>query len=443
MGLIKTTFMVALCGCAVTANAADSDMDDAAIDALLRPAAAAAVDKGGASAVKLSGFAEFGGAYTWPEPDHWSKLRARAEVGAGGRLNEAVKWKFSARADADGAYDLEREHYPDDVRRNQRSDASIREAYVDVAAGDLEFRLGRQQIVWGEMVGFFFADVVSARDLREFLLPELESIRIAQWAARAEYYAGETHLEALWVPVASYDRIGKPGSDFFPYPLPPGTPLREQTAERNGANGNWGLRASRLIGGWDLSAFYYDSLDVSPTLSFNPATRGFELRHDRIRQAGGTFSKDMGSFVLKGEAVHTSGRGINTLDPAGRLGVVKTDMIDYAIGVDIPVDDVWRFNVQYFARVLDEHRPGMQTDKEERGATFQVVRDLGHQLEGEFLAASSLNRHDLMLRPKLTWKFAPAWRGVLGADIFEGRPNGMFGRFDDRDRVYVELRRWF
>ena len=30
-----------------------------------------------------------------------------------------------------------------------------------------------------------------------------------------------------------------------------------------------------------------------------------------------------------------------------------------------------------------------------------------------------------------------------GADIFGGRENSLFGRFDDRDRVYVELRRWF
>ncbi|ATE60949.1 DUF1302 family protein [Thauera sinica] len=440
MRLVKAAVMAAMCGWGAVAAAADDAMDDAQIDALLKPAAAPGA---GASATKLTGAAEFGAAYTLPDPGHWSKLRARVELGAGGRLNDTVKWKLSARADADAAYDLERNHYPGDVRRNQRNDASIREAYVDVGAGDLEFRLGRQQIVWGEMVGFFFADVVSARDMREFLLPELESMRIAQWAARAEYYAGETHLEALWIPVASYDRIGKPGSDFYPYPLPAGTRVRERTPDRNGENGNWGLRASRLIGGWDFSAFYYSSLDISPTLSFNLETNGLELRHDRIRQVGGTFSKDLGSFVLKGEVVHTRGRGTNTLDPLGRLGVVKTDMLDYAIGVDIPVEDVWRFNVQYFARVLDDHHPDMQVDREERGATFQVVRDLGNQMEAEFLAASSLNRHDLMLRPKLTWKFAPAWRGIVGLDIFEGRPTGMFGRFDDRDRVYVEVRRWF
>jgi hypothetical protein len=60
---------------------------------------------------------------------------------------------------------------------------------TDVSTGgNWEFRLGRQHVVWGELVGAFVADVVSARDMREFILPEpeLQMLRIPQWAARAE-----------------------------------------------------------------------------------------------------------------------------------------------------------------------------------------------------------------------------------------------------------------
>jgi hypothetical protein len=66
------------------------------------------------------------------------------------------------------------------------------------------------------MVGLFFADVVSARDMREFILPEFDQMRIPQWAARAEYFADDYHAELLWIPVASYDNIGKPGAEFYP-----------------------------------------------------------------------------------------------------------------------------------------------------------------------------------------------------------------------------------
>ncbi len=97
----------------------------------------------------------------------------------------------------------------------------LRENYLDFGSGDWDYRIGRQQIVWGEMVGLFLADVVSAKDLREFILPDFDQIRIPQWAGRAEYFKGDFHAEAIWIPVPSYDDIGKPGAEFFPGAPPP------------------------------------------------------------------------------------------------------------------------------------------------------------------------------------------------------------------------------
>jgi len=85
----------------------------------------------------------------------------------------------------------------------------------------------------------------------------------------------------------------------------------------------------------------------------------------------------------------------------------------------------------------------MGSDRSEAGMTFLVSRKFGDRLEAELLYVSSLNRHDYMLRPKLTYQITPEWRGVLGADLFGGRQDAIFGRYHDRDRVYVEFRRWF
>ena len=123
----------------------------------------------------------------------------RTEVSRRGEINSNIKWKIGARADYDAAYDRSG-FYPAEVRQDQRYDFMLRENYLDITAGNLEMRLGRQHIVWGEMVGLFIADVVSARDVREFILPEpdLETIRIPQWAARAEYFKGDYKAEAIW-----------------------------------------------------------------------------------------------------------------------------------------------------------------------------------------------------------------------------------------------------
>ena len=429
------------------AAAADAELDsasDADLDALLdvgTPAAGAEA----ATGVKWGGYAELGMAYTYRDPERWSHLRARGELTGSGQLAPRVRWKLNARAELDGAFDLEDEHYPAAVRRDQRRDFMLREAYVDVGHGDWEFRFGRQHVVWGEMVGFFFADVVSARDMRDFLQTELERMRIGQWAVRAEYFGADTHFELLWVPKPSFDRIGKPGSDFYAYPwMPAGTVVSEDKPGGDLDDGNWGARVSHLVDGWDLAAFYYHSYDVAPTLHAYAPGRA-ELRHERIDQVGGTFSKDLGSFVLKGEAVHTSGRGVNTFTLGGgvpAVGLVGTDMVDYAFGVDLPSGD-WRFNVQYYGRRLDDHRAGMMMDRHEQGVSLQVVHGTGTDLEAEVLAVTSLNRSDYSLRPKLSWKFAPAWRAAVGVDVFGGKDRGVFGVYDKEDRAWLELRRWF
>ncbi|MDY0011741.1 MAG: hypothetical protein RBS40_02470 [Rhodocyclaceae bacterium] len=395
------------------------------------------------SGLKWGGYGELGLARTYADPEHWSKMRGRLELGGSGKATGSVKWVLSVRADADLAYGGGEDFYPTAVKRDQRSDWMIRDAYVDISHGDWDYRLGRQQVVWGEMVGLFFADVVSARDVREFYLPEFSALRIPQWAARAEYFKDDFHAEFLWIPVPSFDLVGKPGAEFYPFnPGPGGRILSEDKPGVRPGNGNWGLRLSALRGGWDLSAFYYRSLDVSP--SFHPLGAGvFEPRHDRLRQFGGTLAKDFGDFVLKGELVHTHGRSFNTFSWAAGAGMKASDTLDYVVGVDVPVEDRWRFNAQVFARVFYDRDPSMGVERQEPGASLLVNRRFNHTLEAEALLVSSLNRNDYMFRPKVIWKFAPDWRGQAGLDVFGGKAQGLFGPYAQRDRAYLEVRRDF
>ena len=433
----KQIWLGVVAACAVQVSWAD-EMGD--LDGLLDVAKPAAQE--GAS---YFGFVEFSAARAYEDPEHWSKLRARTNLGASGRLGDAAKWKLSGRLDVDAARDLEDDIYPSAVRRDQRLDAMIREAYVDFAAGGLDYRVGRQHVVWGEMVGLFFADVVSARDLREFILPEFDQMRTPQWAVRAEHFGEDFHLEGLWIPFPSYDDIGRPGAEFYPFPVTDGVRINgeEKPTNRLG-NMNWGLRASALVNGWDFSGFYYRSTDVQQTFyrsSVSPLT--FTPKHERIRQIGATFSKDFGQFVLKGEAVHTHGRKFNSDDPLASDGLVESGTAEYVIGVDVPVGTQWRFNAQYFGRTFFDHDDGMFWDEHEQGVTLLVNHTLRSDLEAEVLVVAGLNHSDYMVRPKLVWQVSPEWKATTGVDVFGGDEMSFFGRYDDKDRVYAEVKRSF
>ncbi len=406
---------------------------------VVRPGPARGADPG------LNGFIQIELARTVAAPEHGSKLRTRAELGSKGALGDNIKWKATVRLDYDAIYDLN-DYYPAAVERDQRFEASLRETYVDVGAGDWDFRLGRQHVVWGEMVGLFFADVVSARDLREFILPEFDVMRLPQWAARAEYFKDDYHAELLWIPIAGYDDIGKPGAEF--YPLPGGLNIRaEDRPERRLSHTNYGLRLSTLKHGWDVSGFYYRSLDREPTFyrEFTGGGASFQARHDRIDQWGGTLAKDFGAAVLKAEAVYTSGRRFPVMDDpaaagADADGVVAQDILDWALGLDFTLPAETRFNVQLFQRAFFDHDPRIVPKRHENGFSLYLNHKLTDKLEAQATWIASLNRTDWLLRPRVAWSFERNWRLMAGADVFKGNPTGYFGQYDDKDRVYAELR---
>jgi Protein of unknown function (DUF1302)/SPOR domain len=397
----------------------------------------------------VSGHIQSAAAYTVASPDHWSKLKNTLALAIERELGSDINLKISGRFSYDGVYDFTN-FFPDRVKRDQRIDGFFHETFLDFGINDWNLRFGRQQITWGEVVGLFFADVVSAKDLREFLVPEFDYIRVPQWAARAEYFKGDFKAEAIWIPYTTYDRIGKPGSDFYPFTIPPPSGfaqnIRSERTPHKLSDSSFGLRTSYLTNGWDLAAFYYGSIDANATffrrITLGPVpTVSYSPDHERIHQAGLTASKDIGSFVLKGEAIYTWDRFFNVTRANDADGVVRQKFLDYILSAEIPLPMESRINLQFFQRWFTNHDPDIIPRRVESGASlFASTKLFNEKVEPELLLIHSLNRLDWMARFKVNWYFAKDWRLVAGTAFFGGKDLGLFGRFDQNDRVFMELR---
>lgn len=406
---------------------------------------------GGAGDFKLFGFYQLEGAYTTSQPAHGSKFRSLLEAGATGAPAEGVRWKLSGRFWYDAIYDATR-FYPQAVRDDARIFYDFRETYVDVSLGDFDIRAGRQHIIWGDVVSLFFADVVSARELHEFLARDLEFIRIPQWALRVEWTKGDFHAEAIGIPTMTYDRIGVPGEEFYPAPPPPPVGSNqvirdERTPARTLRNGAYGARLSLSSGGFDTALFYYDSVDVSPAFSRTilpglVPTFVYTPDHARIQQGGFTLAKDLGAVVLKTEAIYTSGRRLPVTRSSDADGLVAQNTVDAVVAAEYPFAEGARINVQLFTRGIFDRDPDLFAAPgfDPGGSIDLSAKAFDDRLEAEVLGVTSFKDQGWMTRFHLMWSFRKELRLGIGADAFGGPATGFFGRYKQSKRYVGEFR---
>ena len=55
------------------------------------------------------------------------------------------------------------------------------------------------------------------------------------------------------------------------------------------------------------------------------------------------------------------------------------------------------------------------------------------------LWGASFNRSDSMFRASLARNFQRNWRLAFGVDVVDGSPQGIFGQYSNKDRVYAQV----
>ncbi|TAK90362.1 MAG: hypothetical protein EPO06_08785 [Burkholderiaceae bacterium] len=384
------------------------------------------------------------------EPDRWSTMRLRGDGFVSGGFGDDNKFKLALRADTDYASRMKKDYYPRRLDQEQRFNLDVREAWVDLPHDDFSLRIGRQYINWGEAIGVFVADVVNARDLREFVAADLDQLRIGQWALRGEWTGDDKQAELLWIPYPSYDNISVPGSDYYPVlPSIPGlTTVIQDDPERPShrlSNSNWGVRGGFLKNGWDVSGFYYNSLDrqVAFARTIGVSTLTYTPRvGTRIWQSGATATKDLDFAVLKLEGVYSHGHEFSVNRASDDDGLVQQNTFDWLAGLDVPVGDDTKINLQVFQRIILNRDSDLFDRQHQNLASIQLTQPYG-KFEFVALLVHDLNRSDYMFRPKVTYRITKDTHLIFGADIFKGQPTGLFGQYDNKDRVYLTLRNHF
>lgn len=330
---------------------------------------------------------------------------------------------------------------------------NLQQLYVDLYFSKFDLRLGRQQIIWGKADGVFITDVVSPKDLREFLLPDFAEIRQGIDAFTGTFYAGN-HLFSLVLSPAfrptiqpQKGSIWQPAMDFPPVKIKIDSASAEVplTLQNSEAFFRW----SAMLSAVDFELVGATMLDDDPALHLTKYAHpeGSRMmidsilvspRHHRIGMGGGSFSTTIKGIVAKGEAGYYTQKKFRSSNPQIRDGITKGDYLHYMAGLSYTLAGV-DFQGQFIQKVLLDHDHFYLEKQFQNMMTVIVHKSLLREtLHLDLLSYIGLTNKDALIRPSVAYDIADGLKATVGANVFIG-DSGYFGQFNANDMAYFKL----
>ncbi|MCF8337432.1 MAG: hypothetical protein K9I74_05560 [Bacteroidales bacterium] len=329
-------------------------------------------------------------------------------------------------------------------------DYGLREAYIDLYTDNMDIRLGKQQIIWGKADGVFITDVVSPKDLREFLLPNFDEIRQGITAAKIDYYSGNNTFELVWAPVFVPTHYPEKESIWFPKSYPDNYIIdkSEKNVKAGLENSELFFKYSRLSSTFDVELMAGYMWDDDPAMHtrryMDPQTMTLDSvvatpRHHRLNLFGGSVSTEIEGIVLRSEAAYYMDKKFATQNPANRDGITEKDYAHYLVGVDFIVGGA-NVSLQFIQETIMDYEDPLAQDEYSNTMTFLVNDDyLNDKLTLELFAYIGLDNEDALIRPKATYELHNGLNLITGANLFTGT-KGRFGQYNANDMAYFKLR---
>lgn len=364
------------------------------------------------------------------------------------RLGIGEAWLKAAPHIGDATLAMEGWMRDTDMTRKGMTSGMLREGYLSFSAGNADFRIGKQIIVWGRADQLNPTDNLTPRN-NALYVPDMDDQRYGAMAVKSTYNFSAVSLTGIWLPKFHPSQV--------PLPAMPGIVF----AETAPATDEFALKLEQTGKAVDWSLSYFRGFDQNPDISVGavgPGSVVLALQHHRVRVLGADAATTVGRFGLRAEAAYTW-----TEDAAGTNPFVKNPFFYGVAGADRTFFEYLNLNLQYFVRQVSNYSdpnaiadPTLRTvalqqavvanqlDRTQQGMSLRISdKWLNETLEAEIAGVLNFTRHDYLLRPRLAYAFDDHWKGTVGAYRYRGNSNTFFGLLKDRSGAFAEVRYGF
>lgn len=318
--------------------------------------------------------------------------------------------------------------------------AEIEEATLSWRQRSTRLTFGKQTMAWGVLDGLQVTDRFDAVRRREAVFIDQRPDRIARWGARAEFDAAGVRWDLAAHLDGTADQFARPGETYavaaprLRAGLPAGAPLPNLVGKPSGEP-TLGVRAERRFGASDASVLVIHGPDTEPV--FRPDPAGVALEYDTRTLVGATWQTSSGPRVWRLEAAWIGDQSVNLQGPG--LADGERDRWLAGGGLDWSLPDNTLLNVQLAADHVEGE--GLVRPSTDVIGTMKLRKPLANErwtLGAEVLG--SLSDGDGAVRPSAAWQVSDEVRLEAGADVVWGDADGLFGQYEDADRVWLRAR---
>ncbi|MCG2634161.1 MAG: hypothetical protein J4A00_04430 [Gammaproteobacteria bacterium] len=387
--------------------------------------------------------------------------------------------------------------------KDQYNENEFREWYLDFSTGRVDWRLGKQQVVWGETDSFTALDVIHGYDYswRAQFEAENEELRKPLIMANAviNFPEIESELQLLYRPGWDNDddmgltldlwggrwaANGTKGINLIGFPLgvPGGYNYDHNSGDTDSPS--YGTRWSGMLpGSISYTLNYYHTLNAEPIFNTawapyggeGPGLAGLSLILPEIDIFGGSmnvYSRAL-DVVFRGELAYTPNKPFNTIGlglnafgvPTGGPSVIEKDTARMMFGIDktnlptmkllgtsqpsfltFQLFDTWLPDFKHSDRIAD-----VQAKMHEHNVTASIALGLNYRYDtiqpGLAAIYDATNGGGAFL-PSVNFIWGDHWRLKVGATIFYKNAQQcgsnadcthQLGTFDNNDQLDARL----
>ena len=272
---------------------------------------------------------------------------------------------------------------------------------------DLDFKVGRQVVVWGRSDTIRITDVLNPLDNRRPALVDIEDLRLPVTMAKLDYYIGKWRITPIAILEQQFTLNPPYGSAFYPAPF-------RAPDDKSYHDTTWALSIGGEFSGWDLNLYAARIRQDSGYIPL-PLNAQSQILHDKVTMTGAAFNYLNGSWLIKGELAHFNGLKYTSL-PQKSL-----DRTDALIGTEYNGIADTMISYDFSLRHIHDYDPALKHELQPLDAdTYQHA----FRIRSDFMNAS-LHANYLI--------------SLFGAKGDEGGFQRFWGEYEINDRLKATI----